>query len=81
MKTISILLLSFAFMISCQAQKQKLELNLEVGEIYVQNLTSDMTVTQTINGQQMNINATIIGKTTYKVTNVEDTIYTIDDED
>ncbi len=78
MKTISILLLSYAFMISCQAQKQKLELNLEVGEIYSQNMTSNMTVTQTINSQQMNIDVTIIGKTTYRVTNVEDTLYSID---
>lgn len=78
MKTISIIFLSSVFLISCQAQKHKLELNLEVGEIYAQNLTSNMTVSQTVNSQQMNIDATIIGKTIYKVMNVEDTIYTID---
>jgi hypothetical protein len=78
MKTIAILFLNCVFLISCQAQKHKLELNLNAGEIYTQNLTSNMTVSQTINGQQMNIDATIICKTNYKVMNVEDTIYTID---
>jgi hypothetical protein len=78
MKTIISLLLVFTLASSCQAQKQKLELNLIVGEIYSQNMTSKMTVNQNISGQQMNIGATIIGKTTYKVIGLEDTIYTID---
>lgn len=62
-------------LVSCQAQKEKFELNLVKGEMYTQKMISSTSVIQTINGQLFNMNMSINGKTTYKVTGIQDSVY------
>lgn len=78
MKKILNLVLALILLTSCQAQKQKLELNLTKGETYSQNLVSNSSISQNFNGQQMIINMTIIGKTTMKVIDIQDLVYSME---
>lgn len=75
MKKILSLIIGFVLLTSCQAQKEKLELNLTKGEIYTQKMTSNVSILQTINGQQVNMNMSINAKMTYKVTDIQNTVY------
>lgn len=78
MKKILNLLIAFVLLTSCQAQKEKLELNLTKGKIYTQKMNSNMSVLQTINGQQINMNMSIYGKMTYKVTDIQNSIFNME---
>jgi len=78
MKRIVNLLIGLILLASCQAQKEKLELKLIKGNLYTQNITSNSTVIQTLNGQQMNINMTIKAKMTYKVIDIQDAVYNLE---
>jgi len=75
MKKILSLIIGFVLLTSCQAQKDKLELNLTKGEIYTQKMTSNVSILQTINGQQVNMKMSINAKMTYKVTDIQNTVY------
>jgi len=75
MKRILNFVFALILMTSCQAQKEKLELNLTKGDIYTQKMISNMSIIQTINGQQINMNMSINGKMTYKVTDIQNSIY------
>ena len=59
------------------AQKEKLELKLVKGQTYLQRMTSDVAIAQTMQGQQMNIKMNVNGQVSYKVLDKIDTIYTI----
>jgi hypothetical protein len=78
MKNIFLIALTLLTSTICLAQKEKIELRLVKGETYVQRMTSDAVITQDLNGQSMIIKMGIDGKMNYKVTEVMDTIYTIE---
>lgn len=78
MRKILNLVLALTLILSCQAQAVKPELNLTKGEIYTQKLTSDMTITQTVNGQQVNTTMSISGLTTYKVIDIQNSVYELE---
>jgi len=75
MKRIFTLLVGLFLLISCQAQKTQLGLNLTKGEVYSQKLTSNVSILQTINGQQVNMKMSISGIMTYKVIDIKNTVY------
>lgn len=75
MKRILSLLIGFALLTSCQPKKDKLELNLTKGTVYYQKMTSDVTILQTVNGQQLNTKMSINARMSYKVTNIQNDIY------
>jgi hypothetical protein len=75
MKTLLTLLGSVILLIPCSAQKVMLQLNLEKGGIYSQNLVSNLSINESVNGQQINILMTIDGKMSYKVIEIQDNIY------
>jgi hypothetical protein len=75
MKRFLNLLIGLVLLISCQAQKEKLELNLTKGEIYNQKMTSNVSILQTVNGQQVNMKMSINAKMTYKVTDIQNAVY------
>lgn len=78
MKTILHLSLALLFLASCQGKKEKLQLNLVKGQTYTQRLISNMTITQNISGQQMNMTMAVGGKMVFKVVNSNDSIFDID---
>ena len=75
MKRILNLLIVFVLLTSCQAQKEKLELNLTKGEIYNQKMVSNVTIIQTINGQLVNMKISINAEMTYKVADFQNSVY------
>ncbi len=75
MKRILNLLIGLVLLTSCQAQKEKLELHLTKGEIYNQKMVSNVSILQTINGQQVNMKISINAKMTYKVTDIQNSVY------
>jgi hypothetical protein len=75
MKKIFTLLLVVAITQSIFGQKQNLGFNLKIGETYYYSLQSSSIIKQDINGQKVNIDVTISGKTAFKVTNQKDTVY------
>lgn len=75
MKRILNLFIGLVLLTSCQAQKDKLELNLTKGEIYNQEMVSNVSILQTINGQQVNMKMSINAKMTYKVTDIQNSVY------
>lgn len=75
MKKIINLFIAFILLTSCQAQKEKLELKLSKGEIYNQKMISNVSILQTINGQQVNMKMSINAKMTYKVTDIQNAVY------
>ncbi|HEX2936037.1 MAG TPA: DUF6263 family protein [Bacteroidales bacterium] len=75
MKSILSLLIGFALLTSCQPKKNKLELNLTKGTVYYQKMTSDVTILQNINGQQLNTKMSINARMSYKVTNIQNDVY------
>ena len=78
MKKILNLVIVILIITSCQKQKVKLELNLIKNETYLQKFNSDMMITETVNGQPMDIKMTIGGTMSYKVINILDSIYNMD---
>jgi hypothetical protein len=63
---------------SLQTPKEKLELRLSKGSTYVQVITSNGTIVQTINGNAMEIKMSIVGKMSYKVTDIQDMVYNME---
>jgi hypothetical protein len=77
MKTI-LSLFFVCVMVTASAQKVKLMLNLKAGETYRQIMTSNVEIVQDIQGQQMKILMSVRGAASYKVTTVENSIYSMD---
>lgn len=75
MKRFFHLLIALVLFTTCQAQKQKLELNLTKGEIYTQKMESNVSILQSVNGQQVNMNMSINAKMAYKVTDIQNAVY------
>ena len=75
MKKILYFVFALVILTSCQTQKVKLELNLTKGEVYFQKMTSNVSILQTINGQQVNMNMSISGNMSYKVIDIQNSIY------
>lgn len=75
MKKIITLLITLVIVTSCQGQKEKLELNLTKGETYNQKITSNTSIVQTINGQQVNIGMSLNATMAYKITDIRNTVY------
>jgi len=63
---------------TCFAQKVTVALNLTQGNTYYMNTSAKMFISETINGQQQDINTTITGKMSFKVTQVTDTAYVME---
>lgn len=78
MKNIFALSIALIIWTSCYAQKQKLELNLVIGNTYSLNLISNASVIQNMGNQQVNMRITIIGKLNYKVIDIQDSIYNME---
>lgn len=72
------LMLAVALSSSVLAQKEKLRLNLVVGETYRQKTNSNVEVLQDIQGQQMKINMTVIGSMSFKVTAFANALYSME---
>jgi hypothetical protein len=75
MKKIVNVLIGLFILTLCQAQKENLGLNLMKGEIYNQKMNSNVSILQTFNGQQIDINMSVIGITTYKVLDIQNAVY------
>jgi len=75
MKRILNLIIGLAFVISCHAQQEKLELNLVKGETYFQNMSSNTSIIQTIFGQEVDMDMSLDSKVSYKVTGIQNNIY------
>lgn len=75
-------ILGFVFLLllatSCDAKKERLELNLTKGETYTQQMASSMSILQTINGQEVKTNMSVHGKMTYKVIDIQNSVYEIE---
>jgi hypothetical protein len=75
-------ILGFVFLLllvtSCEAKKERLELNLTKGETYTQQMASSMSILQTINGQEVKTNMSVHGKMTYKVIDIQNSVYEIE---
>ena len=56
-------------------QKQKLGFNLSIGETYYHSMQSENNIKQEINGQKNTVDASISGKTAFKVTAIKDSLY------
>ena len=63
---------------SCYAQKINLGLNLTKGQVYNQRMNAAMKIGQNINGMAMDINMSIIGSMSYKVTGIADSVYDLE---
>jgi hypothetical protein len=75
-KYLKIILLGIIIMqCSCQSEPVDIQLNLEKGKEYTQNMTSKFTTIVEVTGQKMNIAITIKGQMSYLVENVSDTAY------
>jgi hypothetical protein len=75
MKKILTLIFAIVLCATCQAQEEKLGLNLSKGEIYYHNLISNASITQIVNMRQINMNTTINGKMAFKVIDVQNSIF------
>ena len=64
MKKILGFVLLLLIVTSCEAKKERFELNLTKGETYTQQMASNMSILQTIGGQQINTDMSSHGKMT-----------------
>jgi len=78
MKTLLSSLFLLLILSNCQAQKVKPALNLVKGSTYYTNSTVSSAITQTLNGQDVNIAIDMASKIAYKVIDVKDTIYNME---
>ena len=78
MKKILVLVIAVVLLASCEAQKETIELNLNKGETYYQKMVVNTLINQNINGQEVKINMSIIGKMSYKVIDIVTSIYDIE---
>lgn len=65
-------------LVTASGQQVKLMLNLKAGETYRQVMTSKVEILQDIQGQQMKILMSVQGAASYRVTGVENSIYSMD---
>ncbi|HJP62419.1 MAG TPA: DUF6263 family protein [Mucilaginibacter sp.] len=72
-KTLTLLLLLAGA--TCYAQKTKLQLNLQQDSTYYLTTNSNLTITETIQGQPFVVNMIASGKAAHKVTAIKDTTY------
>lgn len=75
MKKLFNVIIGLVFLTSCHGQKETLELNLSKGEVYQQNMISNSLVSQTIEGQKIEMDMSIGGNMTYKVIDIQDNLY------
>jgi hypothetical protein len=78
MRKILNLFIAFILMTTCQAQKERLELNLSKGEIYTQKMNCNDSIIQTINDEEVNTLMSINGKMTYKVIDILNDVYNME---
>jgi hypothetical protein len=78
MKKILTIIIITIYSSYCQAQKERIELNLVKGETYRQHIIADMDMVQSLGGQDMNIKMGVSGKMAYKVLAVLDSAYEIE---
>lgn len=78
MRKIFNLIFASLLLVSCQAQKVELILNLEKGKEYKQITNSKATIIQDINGQKINMVMTIKGGMSYKVDAVNEADYDLE---
>ena len=77
MKKLLLVTIFFISYVTSFAQKTTLALNLTQGNTYYMVTNTNMTVSQTINGQLQNVNTTLTAKMAFTVTAVKDTSYTM----
>lgn len=75
MKKFILLLLIVTTTQSIFGQKQNLGFNLKIGETYYHSMQSSSIIKEEVNGQKINIDVTISGKTSFKVISLKDTVY------
>ncbi len=77
MKRLLILIVALLIAGNTIAQKEKLELKLVKGETYQQIMATDMSMIQTVQGQEMNIKIGMNAKMSFQVLDKIDTIYQV----
>ena len=77
MKILLSFLLSIIILAPCEAQKVKPVLNLVKGNTYYTVSTVTSSILQSYNGQDVNVAVDMTSKTAYNITDVKDTIYTM----
>ncbi|MFI5159275.1 MAG: DUF6263 family protein [Sphingobacteriales bacterium] len=77
MKILLSLLLSIIILAPCEAQKLKPVLNLVKGNTYYTASTVTSSIVQNYNGQDITIAVDMTAKTAYNITDVKDSIYTM----
>lgn len=78
MKSIWLCLFAVLVISRTNAQKINLQLNLEPGKEYVHYMETASQINQEVNGQKMDIGITISGKTSYKVQDRKDSLYSME---
>lgn len=78
MKKILFLLLTLSIALASQAASYDLKYNLKKGEVYNQHMISKMNMKMNVAGQDMNTNISMDMTMTYKVTEITDTIYSME---
>lgn len=76
-KTINAVVI-FLLLLSCKTQKERIELNLTKGETYSQTMISNLTIKQNLNGQPFDMTMDIEGKMSYKVLDIQNSVYEIE---
>jgi hypothetical protein len=74
----SLTFLLFTLFCAASLAQNKIELNLNKGQVYSQKSSTVMGIKQKMNSVELVINMTINGTTTYKVTDLKDDVYDID---
>lgn len=78
MKKQLLILVAAVLAVAFTFSKEKLALNLTKGETYQQNMVSEITIKQQIQGQTMNINMAVTADMGYLVKEVANQIFTLD---
>lgn len=76
-KIVSIIFIAL-LVISCKSQKERIELNLIKGETYSQKMVSNISIKQDLNGQSFDMNMDIDAKMSYKVIDIQNSVYEIE---
>lgn len=75
MKKLLLVTILFISYVTCFAQKTTLALNLIQGNTYYMVTSTNMAISQTVNGQLQNVNTSLTAKMAFTVTAVKDTSY------
>ena len=78
MKNLSILTLFVTIFTFGFSQKEKLEFNLTKGQVYNQNMDCNLSISQKVKDQSIDIDMKIKGNITYKVTDIKNNNFNID---